>query len=245
MKSFIAVLMLAFVVMAFVNPLKPTIFMIGDSTMANKQAKAFPETGWGQVLGALADTSRIQIDNHARNGRSTKSFTDEGLWAVVVSKIQPGDYVFIQFGHNDEKKDKPNVYARAETSFRINLKRYIDETKAKGGIPVLFTSIVRYDFEPNGKLRDTHGAYIAAAKEVAAENGIPLIDLEAETHLLLEKYGPEAATQLFVHALPGDYDNYPEGKIDNTHLNRWGAIEVAQLAVKCIKKQIPALASYF
>lgn len=239
------ILPLAAILISATQQKKQTIFMVGDSTMANKSASAFPETGWGQALASFIDTTRLVVDNHAKNGRSTKSFIHEGLWASVEKKITPGDYVFIQFGHNDEKKDKPNVYARAETLYKANLKRMIDDTRAKGGIPVLFTSIVRRDFAPNGKLNDTHGAYIVAAKEVAAENNVVLIDLEAETHLLVEGMGPEQSAKLYLHLTPNEYASHPNGASDNTHLSRYGAMEVAALAVKCIKRQIPELASCF
>ena len=173
MKKLLLIIPLAVLLLSASQPQKKTIFMIGDSTMANKEASKFPETGWGQVLSAFVDTSRAVIDNHARNGRSTKSFINEGLWTTVEQRIMPGDYVFIQFGHNDEKINKAAVYARAETTYKLNLKKFIDETRAKGGIPVLFTSIVRRDFMDNGKLRDTHKEYIDAVKEVAVEMNVP------------------------------------------------------------------------
>ncbi len=124
---------------------KTTIFMIGDSTMANKSLEGRnPERGWGQMLpGFLSDD--IAVDNHAKNGRSSKSFIDEGLWDAVLAKIQPGDYVFIQFGHNDEKP-KEDRHTDPGTTFDANLERFCNETRAKGGIPVLFNSIVRRNF---------------------------------------------------------------------------------------------------
>lgn len=124
---------------------KTTIFMIGDSTMANKPTKdGNPERGWGQMLpGFLSD--EIIVDNHAKNGRSSKSFIDEGLWDAVLEKIQPGDYVFIQFGHNDEKP-KEDRHTDPGSTFDANLERFVIETRSKGGIPVLFNSIVRRNF---------------------------------------------------------------------------------------------------
>jgi lysophospholipase L1-like esterase len=245
MKKLLLLLpIIAVMLYSFQSP-KRTIFMVGDSTMANKQATNFPETGWGQALPYFADSTKITIDNHARNGRSTKSFIDEGLWKKVEDKIKPGDYVFIQFGHNDEKKDKPNVYARAETSYKTNLTKMVDATRAKGGIPVLFTSIVRRDFAPNGKLNDTHGTYIEAVKQLATELNVTLVDLEAATHLLVEKMGPEASCALYLHFKEGEYPNFGKGAADNTHLSRYGAIQVASLAVNAIKSQIPDLAVCF
>ena len=244
MKKYLLLLPLLWFLMAAQTP-KRTIFMVGDSTMANKATKAFPETGWGQVLPAFVDTSRIVVDNHAKNGRSTKSFIETGLWQAVLDKIKPGDYVFIQFGHNDEKKEKPAVYARAETSYQINLKRMISEARAKGAIPVLFTSIVRRDFLPNGRLNDTHGNYPAAMKTVAQETSVPLIDLEAQTHLMVEGAGIEASKRFYLHAPAGAYAGHPNGVEDNTHLSRAGAMRVAALAVESIKVQLPELADCF
>ena len=122
-----------------------TIFMIGDSTMANKSLMGEnPERGWGQMLpGYLSE--EIRVDNHAVNGRSSKSFIDEGRWEKVISQVKKGDYVFIQFGHNDEKSD-PKRYTAPGSTFDENLKRFVNETRAKGGIPVLFNSIVRRNF---------------------------------------------------------------------------------------------------
>jgi lysophospholipase L1-like esterase len=235
---------IALLLFSFQMP-KRTIFMVGDSTMANKSAKAFPETGWGQAMAMLADSTKITIDNHAKNGRSTKSFIDEGLWAAVERQIKPGDYVFIQFGHNDEKIDKPKVYARAATAYKVNLKKMVDETRAKGGVPVLFSSIVRRDFAPNGKLNDTHGEYIEAVKQLAEELKVTFIDLEAETHLLVEKMGPDESSNLYMNLPQGIYPNHPEGLVDNTHLTRYGAMQVACLAIKHIKTQLPELACCF
>lgn len=224
---------------------KPTIYMIGDSTMANKNAKCFPETGWGEAFSAFVDTSRISIENHARNGRSTKSFIDQGLWEKVISKINPGDYLFIQFGHNDEKIYKPKVYARAETTYKLNLERFIKECREKRGIPILFTSIVRRHFEESGVLLDTHGNYPAVVRQVGLEQNVPVIDMEAKTKLLVERYGIEGSIQLFLHPKEGEYSNYPKGKVDDTHLSRKGAIEIAGEAVECLKIQVPELASFF
>ena len=125
-----------------------TIFMIGDSTMANKPLEGGnQERGWGHVLGGYF-SEEIRVENHARNGRSSKSFIDEGLWEVVINKVRPGDYVFIQFGHNDEKADEKR-HTDPGSTFDANLRRFVKETRAKGGIPVLFNAIVRRNFRNN------------------------------------------------------------------------------------------------
>lgn len=149
-----------------------TIFTIGDSTMADKDiSKGSPERGWGMVLQGFFSED-IVVENHAKNGRSSRSFIDEGLWNVVLNRIKPGDYVFIQFGHNDEKEDKPNSKRHTDpgSTFDAILTKYVEETREKGGIPVLFNCVERRLFfdknksqtleTPNGKaddetLRDT------------------------------------------------------------------------------------------
>ena len=174
-----------------------TIFMIGDSTMANKKIDGGnPERGWGMVLPGFFSED-IRIDNHAANGRSSKSFISEGRWEKVISKVKKGDYVFIQFGHNDEKADSTR-HTDPGSTFDENLRRYVNETRAKGGIPVLFNSIVRRNFvqpkddaiakdvrrTPGEKeqpkegivLFDTHGAYLDAPRNVAKELGVTFID---------------------------------------------------------------------
>ncbi len=220
----------------------PVIYLIGDSTMANKPLSGGnPERGWGQMLPGFL-TPDICVDNRALNGRSTRSFRNEGHWTPIREKLRKGDYVFIQFGHNDQKKDTAR-HADAETDYKANLKRYIDETRAAGATPVLFTSIARRKFDSEGRLVDTHGKYIDAAKAVAAENDVLLIDLNKMTSDLLEKYGPEKSVSLFVWVEPGCCAALPEGKQDNTHLNVKGAREVARMAAEAIKKSLPDLAS--
>ena len=150
---------------------RPThVFMIGDSTMANKPENAIPEVGWGQVLHYFFNDS-IVIENHAKNGRSSKSFIDEGLWGKVIASVQKGDYVIIQFGHNDEKEDTAR-HTTPSTSYKKNLERFVDETNKKGGIPILCTSIVRRHFDKEGTLRDTHGEYLRTVRKVALEKRV-------------------------------------------------------------------------
>ncbi|MBN2166603.1 MAG: rhamnogalacturonan acetylesterase [Marinilabiliaceae bacterium] len=245
MKRLIFLLPILLLFTSLTESSKPTIFMIGDSTMANKKASNFPETGWGEALYAYTDTSKIQIENHARNGRSTKSFIDEGLWKVVIDKIKPGDFLFIQFGHNDEKINKPKVYARAETTYKLNLERFIDECRTKGATPILFTSIVRRHFLDNGLLEYTHGKYPAIVKQIGTEKNVTVIDMEAKTKLLVERFGIEESKKLYMNLDSLEYPNHRKGKEDNTHLTRKGAIIIAGEAVDCIKKQIPELRIFF
>ncbi len=241
-----------------------TIFMIGDSTMANKKLDGGnPERGWGHVLPGFFSED-IRIDNHAVNGRSSKSFIDEGRWDKVIAQVQKGDYVFIQFGHNDEKPDSLR-HTEPGTTFDANLRRFVRETKEKGGIPVLFNSIVRRSFGvdstavladdkpkdasaadcPEGKrLVDTHGAYLESPRRVAREEGVLFIDMNKITHDLVENLGPIESRKLFMWVPANTVAACPKGKKDNTHLNIYGARVVAGLAVDVIAKEIPALAPF-
>lgn len=220
-----------------------TIFMIGDSTMADKNLTGEnPERGWGQMLpGYLSED--IRVDNHAQNGRSSKSFIDEGRWDKVLSLIKKGDYVFIQFGHNDEKP-KADRHTDPGTTFDANLSRFVNETRAKGGIPVLFNSIVRRNFGAAAELIDTHGAYLDSPRNVAKELNVPFIDMNKITHDLVEGLGPDASTKLFVWVTPNTVPAIPKGREDNTHLNIYGGRVIAGLTVDVIAKTIPELAQY-
>ena len=250
-----------------------TIFTIGDSTMANKSlVGGNPERGWGQMLSRYFSAD-IVIDNHAVNGRSSKSFIDEGRWDKVLEKLKKGDYVFIQFGHNDEKSDEKR-HTDPGTTFDANLKRFVEEARAKGAIPVLFNSIVRRNFgktnadavaqaviqddiregiDPNApqaeekagaRLIDTHGAYLDSPRNVARELDVPFVDLNRITHDLVERMGPETSKQLFVWVAPNTVPALPDGREDNTHLNVRGAATVAWLAVQEVIKVLPALKPY-
>lgn len=174
---------MAFIMIGGCAPSKQiTVFTIGDSTMASKKAEVYPETGWGQVFQNYLN-SKVRVSNHAVNGRSSKSFIDEGRWNIVLDSLKRGDFVFIQFGHNDEKADKPAVYNDSQTSYRQNLGKYITETRAKGATPVLLTPIVRRKFDAAGKLIDTHGKYPDAVLEVASNLNVELIDMQKLTHV--------------------------------------------------------------
>ncbi|MDR0939965.1 MAG: GDSL-type esterase/lipase family protein [Mediterranea sp.] len=219
-----------------------TIFMIGDSTMADKDlAGDNPERGWGQMLpGYLAED--IRVDNHARNGRSSKSFIDEGRWTTVRDAIRKGDYVFIQFGHNDEKPDTAR-HTDPGTTFDANLRRFVEETRQRGGIPVLLNAIARRHFV-DGRLTDTHGAYREAPRQVAKELDVPFVDMNKITHQLVDSLGPDASKRLYVWVPAGTVPLHPQGREDDTHLNVHGARVVAGLAIDAIARQVPALAPY-
>ncbi|WP_426092906.1 rhamnogalacturonan acetylesterase [Flavobacterium sp. DSR3-2] len=214
---------------------KTTIYTIGDSTMADKiKPEENPETGWGQVL-PLFFNSNVIIKNRAVNGRSTRSFIDEKKWEAVFKVLKPRDYVFIQFGHNDEKIADSTRYTNPHTTYRHNLIRFVSESRQKGAIPVLFSSIARRNFNESGVLIGTHDDYPLETRLVALEYKVPFVDLEYYSELLETSFGPEKSKALHLHFKPGENSYYPEGKSDNTHLSRKGALAIARLAVDQIK----------
>ncbi len=225
------------------NDTKITLFLIGDSTMANKLPSDEPETGWGMVLPKYF-TDAIEIQNHAKNGRSTKSFINEGLWEKVISQVKKGDWVFIQFGHNDEKINDSTRYTNPSSTFRQNLARFVKETQAKGGNAVLITPVMRRKFDENGKFVDQHGDYPAAVKAVAKELGVPMIDLHAKSQVVIEKMGVEGSKRLFLHYAPNVYRKFPKGANDDTHFSKFGAETMASLVLDDVQKLGLPLKSY-
>jgi DNA sulfur modification protein DndE len=207
----------------------PSVFMVGDSTMANKPLD-LPERGWGQELPRFFKDPAM-VKNFAMNGRSTKSFIDEGRWQKVLDQLQPGDFVIIQFGHNDEKEYNPAVYADPQTKFPENLRRYVNESRAKGATPILATSVCRRKFDDHGKLINTHGVYPDVTRAVAEELHVPLLELQAATAKMLEQAGPEASKKYFMWIEKDVYERLPNGAEDDTHFVELGAIKVAALAV--------------
>lgn len=221
--------------MTFLSGGQVTIHLVGDSTMADKpHPETNPERGWGQMLHEFFSES-VTILNHAVNGRSTRSFLSEGKWEAVRSTLSPGDYVFIQFGHNDEKNHDSSRYTNPWTGFRRNLARFVLDAREKGAIPVLFTPVVRRNFNDDGVLEDTHGAYPFVMRDVARELNVPLIDLQLKTEDLVRSLGPEPSKDLYMWITPGAYAMYPEGKQDNTHFTAAGARAVARLAAEGVR----------
>lgn len=215
---------------------KTTIYCIGDSTMATKKdPDKNPEHGWAQVLQPFFNDNII-VENKAVNGRSTKSFINEKRWDSVYNKLKKGDFVFIEFGHNDEKIEDPARFTNPHTAYRYNLIRFVKETREKGAIPVLFTSIARRNFNEKGVLVPTHGDYPLETRLVAQEYKVAFIDLEYYTELMEQSYGPENSKQLHLHFKAGENAYYDKDKADDTHLSLKGATEVAQIVVNQIKE---------
>jgi lysophospholipase L1-like esterase len=241
MKKLLVPSLVALMAFSFPEKKKITIWLCGDSTMSIKERKAYPETGWGMPFVYFWD-STITVENLAKNGRSTSSFRNEGLWKKVTDGAQEGDYVFIQFGHNDEVPTKKTYTTEAE--FSNNLRRYVEEARSKKAIPVLLTPMARRSFDSiSGKIQGTHDRYAQIVRDVAKGEAVILLDMDKITQDLYQQFGVENSKLLFLQLKPGEHPNYPDGKDDNTHFNELGARMVAQLVLVEIKKQIPELAA--
>lgn len=211
---------------------KIKIFLVGDSTIAIKEPKAFPETGWGMPFVYFWD-STVTVDNRAMNGRSTRTFMEEKRWEPVVNELQEGDYVFIQFGHNDEVPAKKSY--TPEKDFKTNLIKYVTDTRNKKGTPVLITPVARRKFDSTGNIMETHAVYAQIVRDVAIENNVPLIDLSEKSKALFQQLGPETSKYLLNYLAPGEHPNYPEGVQDDTHFSELGARKIAEIVLAEIK----------
>ncbi|WP_139489019.1 rhamnogalacturonan acetylesterase [Brevibacillus dissolubilis] len=212
-----------------------SVYLAGDSTVSTYSSELAPRAGWGQVFGKLFD-DKIIVKNHAESGRSSKSFIDEGRLTTILDKIEKGDYLFIQFGHNDEKKEDPTRYTEPSTTYKSYLKQYIDGAREKGAIPVLVTPVERRRFAADGAAQDSHGLYPAAMKELALAEQVPLIDLTAKSKALYNQLGPEETKSIFLWLDAGVHPNYPNGVQDNTHFQEAGARQIARLVVEGIEE---------
>lgn len=220
-----------------------TVYLAGDSTMAEKLDEKRPETGWGEKLQQFLDSDKVKISNRAKNGRSTKTFLAEGLWQSIQQSLQPGDYVFIQFGHNDSSKEKGDRYT-PPADYHANLVKFVQETRERKAHPVLLTPVVRRRFNPQGQFYDTHGEYPDLVRDVARQHNVPLIDMQQKSESVLTKYGIEESRKLFLQLQPGENPNYPAGIDDNTHFNPFGAELIAKLVVEGIRELKLELARY-
>ena len=212
-----------------------TWYLCGDSTMANYPADRAPMTGWGQMLGALLPADQF-VENCAVNGRSSKSFIAERRLGYIELFLRPGDKMVISFSHNDEKSD-PLRYTSPRGTFSEYLNMYIDAARRQGAEPILATPIARRLFDDQGNLRATHGDYPAAIRDLAAQRGVRLVDLEAATMAMVQKAGPEESKRLYCH-VPAGHENYPEGAADNSHLRLEGAARIAGLFLDLLEGRI-------
>lgn len=225
--------MFVFVILAFRQEQKITVYLIGDSTMADKEVIAYPETGWGMPFHYFFD-SKVTVDNRAKNGRSTRTFIEQGRWQSVFDNLKEGDYVLIQFGHNDEVPSKGS-YTTPE-DFVTNLEKFVNESRSKKAIPVLITPVARRKFDSTGKIEETHAQYTLLVKDVAKKLDVPLIDLDEESQEMLQKLGPDDSKFLYNYLQPGENPHYPEGHKDDTHFNELGARKMAEIVLHDIRK---------
>lgn len=266
-KLLLSLVVACMILMAATTDKTTTIFVIGDSTAANKDISGGKqERGWAMVLQCYFD-DHILVDNHAVNGRSSLSFINEGRWDKVLEKLKPGDYVIIQFGHNDEKP-QADRHTDPGSTFDYNLSKYVRETRERGGIPVLMNCVVRRNFakmapkndddealrsttfkDADGlvegdSLVDTHGLYRVAPRDVARRMNVHFIDANQITHDLEQGLGTEASKRLHMWFLPGEEPSVPAGRQDNTHYNVYGAHVVARLLADALCEEIPVLQAY-
>lgn len=229
-SKFLLVLLFAFTGFAQ----KVTIYGIGDSTMADKvNPNENPEHGWLQVFPAFL-TKDASVINKAVNGRSTKSFLNEKRWDSIYQNLKRGDYVFIQFGHNDGKETDSIRYTNPHTAYRYNLIKFVQEARQKGAIPILFSSVTRRKFNEQGVLLSTHADYTQETRMIAKEYKVPFIDLEYLSEQLELRYGPENSKKLHLHFAVGENQFYPKGKDDNTHYSLLGATEISKIVAQAI-----------
>lgn len=248
MKVKVAILLvIPFLFLGFGTP-KAKILLAGDSTMADKPlvktwtdsitgekyTENFLERGWGQLLPEFIN-DKAAVINYAKNGRSTRTFIEEGLWTELIKNVQKGDFVIIQFGHNDEVETKKS-YTQPE-QFRLNFIAFVNDVRAKGGKPILCTAVARRKFDENGNLVSTHGNYPSYIRLVAKEQHVPLIDLEKLTSVWLQNAGMESSKKYFHKIPPGVSKLYPNGLDDNTHFNESGARKVAEIFINEAKRE--------
>jgi lysophospholipase L1-like esterase len=237
-----------------------TVYLIGDSTMADYSGDydsgkdymktRYPLTGWGQVfqqfmvsdslkkIPRLIESDSVIVDNRARGGRSTRTFFEEGRWRAVYENLKEGDLVLMQFGHNDASKNKQERYVDIE-GYQEFLRLYVSQSRQKGAYPFILTPVARnYPWE-DGHLQNVHGAYDNAAKAVAQEMSVMLIDLNQRSMDYFSNKGKEyVSSNYFMHLPAGKYEAYPEGQEDNTHFQPAGAKAVAQLVFDGLKELI-------
>ncbi len=225
----------------FIRPIDnvPTIYIAGDSTVVD-QAKE-PWAAWGQMLPAFFN-SKISVANEAESGETIRSFVSERRLAKIMSTIHPGDYLMIQFGHNDQKPGPG--YVPADADFKTYLLKYIREARDHGATPILVTPMNRRDFDAGGKILQTLGDYPQAMREVAAQQNVAVIDLNALSKTLFEAMGEAGTLHAFVHFPANSFPNQPLELKDNTHFTDYGAYELARTIVQNIRDQRLSITRY-
>ena len=210
--------------------MKPKIYWAGDSTVAKNTIETWPQTGIGQEFERFL-IAGVRVENYALNGRSTKSFMDEGHLDAIAANIGAGDFLFIQFGHNDEKPEDPTRYADPEVGFPENLGKFVAVAREKGATPVIITPVTRFDRNgPN--MRYKHDLWAEAARRTGEKLGVAVIDLTTPSEELVDRMGDEARTAYFMNLPAGVYPHFPRGQKDNTHLQPAGAVAFGALIAR-------------
>lgn len=212
------------------------IFWAGDSTVKQNFYMSFPQTGIGQAYGLFLK-KKIKVENYAENGRSTKSFIDEGRLELIDKEIKEGDFLYIQFGHNDEKPDEAR-YTDSFGTYQENLRKFVDVARKHKAYPLLITPLYRRLFNEDKKtlIEGTHLDYPDAMIALAKELDVPVIDLCSLSKKKIEEAGFEESKKWFIHVPAGIYPNFPDGKEDNTHLQYEGAYVFGQIIANEVEK---------
>ncbi len=235
-RSFICFLILFLLISIKTDAGKVTVFVIGDSTASLYDASLYPRTGWAQLLQAFFNKDSVAVNDQAASGRSSKSFYDEGRWTTVNNLLKKGDYVFVQFAHNDEKTDDPARYTIPSTTYKDYITIYINGARAKGAFPVLFSSIPRNNWSGSG-VQQAHKLYTEAMKQLAEALNVPFVDMEASTMAYLSTKGKTYSTDSVFNNLKANvWPNYLTGNSDGTHLQENGAYNFCKVVTNDIKK---------
>ncbi|PDP86715.1 rhamnogalacturonan acetylesterase [Glycomyces fuscus] len=213
----------------------PRVFVAGDSTASTYAARESPRAGWGQALGLFLGHGAT-VDNRALSGASSKSFADLGLLEGLLADLRPGDHLLVSFGHNDAKEADPDRYTEPWSTYQRQLTAYLDGARERGAHPTLVTSVERRRFTPEGTPRESHGDYPAAVRDLGRREGVPVVDLTALSLELWGALGPEGTKEHFLWLAPGEHPHHPDGVEDNTHFHARGAIEVARLVARDLKR---------
>lgn len=217
-----------------------TVFLAGNSTVVDQAEE--PYASWGQMIPAFFKPGKVAVANYAESGETLRSFINQRRFEKELSLMKPGDYAFVEFGHNDQKEKGEGV--GAFTTYKKDLEYFIAEVKKKGATPVLVTSVQRRRFDSSGKIEETLGDYPAAVRQTAKEQNLPLIDLNAMTKIMYEAWGPEKSIEAFVHFPANTYPGQANTLADNTHFRPFGAYEIAKLVIKGIRDNHLGLESF-
>lgn len=216
-----------------------TVYLCGNSTVVDQERE--PWASWGQMIPRFFD-EKVAIANHAESGLSANTFIGGNRLKKIISQVKPGDYIFVEFGHNDQKQKGPGI--GAYYSFTYYMKQFIDEARAKGAVPVLVTPTRRRRFDEKGCTVNTHGDYPDAVRLMAAREHVALIELNEMTGKLYEALGVEHSKKAFVHYPKGTFPGQDRELADNTHFNTFGAYEVAKCVIAGMKQVTPELAKH-